>query len=269
MPPNLLAIGRLALYIPLTLVLMPLQYVGVKFNLDLARTLPVAYHSIVCRIFGIRRVVRGEMSSARPTLFVSNHSSYLDIEILGSLIPASFISRHDVAEWPGFGTLARLQRTVFIERLARRAGEHRSEMATRLDRGDNLILFPEGTSNDGNRTLPFKSALFSIAELECDGRPLTVQPVSIAYTHLDGIPLGREIRPFVAWYGDMDLLPHLWTLIGLGRLTVRIEFHQPVTIGEFNGRKEMADHCQRVVAGGVVAALYGQRPEHAALRTAA
>ena len=111
--------------------------------------------------------------------------------------------------------------------------------------------------------LPFKSALFSLAEIGRDGGPITVQPVSIAYTHLDGIPLGRHMRPFVAWYGDMDLLPHLWALLGLGRLTVHVDFHAPVTIADFASRKEMADYCQRVVGGGVLtpaSALIGCAP---------
>ena len=149
---------------------------------------------------------------------------------------------------------------MFVERHRRHAGAQRNEMATRIEAGDSLILFPEGTSNDGNRTLPFKSALFSAAEFERDGGPITVQPVSGAYTQLDGIPLGRLMRPFVAWYGDMELLSHLWVLIGLGRITVCVDFHEPVTIAEFASRKEMADYCQRVVANGVTSALYG-RPQ--------
>src|SRR3546814_4926008 len=97
-------------------------------------------------------------------------------------------------------------------------------MTRRLEAGDDLVLFPEGTSGDGNRVLAFKSALFSVAERRPQGEPLTVQPVSIAYTRLDGLPLGRYLRPFFAWYGDMELGPHLWHAIGLGRVTVMVEF---------------------------------------------
>src|SRR3546814_8218171 len=101
-------------------------------------------------------------------------------------------------------------------------------MTRRLEAGDDLVLFPEGTSGDGNRVLAFKSALFSVAERRPQGEPLTVQPVSIAYTRLDGLPLGRYLRPFFAWYGDMELGHHLWHAIGLGRVTVMVEFHEPV-----------------------------------------
>jgi len=266
---TLLAIGRLALYLPLTLVLIPVQATALALSLRAAVRIPMSYHSLVCRIFGIERVVGGSISMARPTLFVSNHASYIDIEVLGSIIEGSFVAKQEVAEWPLFGMLAKLQRTVFVERNRRHAGMHRDAMAARFDAGDDLILFPEGTSNDGGRVLPFKSALFSLAEIGRDGGPITVQPVSIAYTHLDGIPLGRHMRPFVAWYGDMDMLPHLLALLGLGRLTVHVDFHAPVTIADFASRKEMADYCQRVVGGGVTAAIYARPQPEIPLRQAA
>ncbi|MCP4330475.1 MAG: 1-acyl-sn-glycerol-3-phosphate acyltransferase [Alphaproteobacteria bacterium] len=269
MPSFFLATGRLTLYASLTAILVPIQLVAMALNLPLKKKVPFFYHGMVCRILGIRRIVRGRMSTVRPTLFVSNHSSYMDIEVLGAVINGSFVAKSEVADWPVFGTLAKLQNTVFVERRPRQVGAQREVMAARIAVKENLILFPEGTSNDGNRTLPFKSALFSVAELEHEGQPITVQPVSIAYTHLDGIPLGRDLRPLVAWYGDMDLAPHLWTLVGLGRLTVRIIFHEPVTMADFSSRKAMAEYCYRVVAGGVAAALYGRRQPEIELQAAA
>jgi 1-acyl-sn-glycerol-3-phosphate acyltransferase len=131
-------------------------------------------------------------------------------------------------------------------------------MQKRLEQGDNLILFPEGTSNDGNRVLPFKSALFGVAEKEIGGQPLTVQPVSISYIRLDGIPVGRRYRPYFAWYGDMEMAGHLWNVFGLGQTTVAIEFHQPVTIAQFASRKLLSAHCERVVAEGVSRAIHGR-----------
>ena len=130
-------------------------------------------------------------------------------------------------------------------------------MVRRLEQGDNLILFPEGTSNDGNRVLPFKSALFGVAEKEIGGKPLLVQPVSISYVRLDGIPVGRGYRPYFAWYGDMEMAGHLWNVFGLGQTTVAIEFHEPITIEQFASRKEMARHCHRVVAEGVSRGIHG------------
>jgi len=224
------AVVRLTIYLVWTLLLLPVQIVAVALGLRLASTLPRFYHRVCCRIIGIDLVVKGEMARNHPVLFVANHASYLDITVLGALICGSFVAKAEIARWPFFGFLARLQRSVFIERRGVHAGRHRDEIARRLEAGDDLILFPEGTSGDGNRILPFKSALFSVAEREVKGRPLTIQPVSVAYLRLDGLPLGREWRPSVAWYGAMDLPGHIWNLFSLGKLTVEVAF-QPALDG--------------------------------------
>lgn len=255
---RLLALRRTLLYFALLFALMPLQAMAVAFNWPLKRRLPQRFHQQGCRILGIRVERRGRMSRAAPTLFASNHTSYWDIVVLGSLIPASFVAKSEVARWPFFGLLAKLQRSVFVDRRANRAGKQRDEMVRRLEHGDSLILFPEGTSDDGNRVLPFKSALFAVAELRPHGKPLVVQPVSISYTRLDGMPIGRYLRPYYAWYGDMELLGHLWQALGLGHLTVVVEFHPPVTLESFPSRKALASHCQEAVADGVAAALTGR-----------
>ncbi|MBP2295846.1 lysophospholipid acyltransferase family protein [Azospirillum rugosum] len=250
---------RLALYLAWTLLLVPVQALAVALKLPLRYRLPLLYHGVCARILGFEVVVRGERAQPGPVLFVSNHSSYLDITVLGSVIPGSFVAKSEVAGWPFFGALAKLQQTVFVERKARSGVEkQRDELGARLDAGDNLILFPEGTSSDGNRTLPFKTALFAVAARRIGGTPLTVQPVSIAPTRLDGVPMGIAFRPCYAWYGDMDLAPHLWTVFTLGRMTVEVEFHPPVTIEGFSSRKALADHCQRAVAQGVERAVSGK-----------
>ena len=253
------AAPRLVAYLIWTLLLIPVQ--AVMLGLGLAARLPVVYHRGVCRIVGLRVERRGEMSRARPTLFVCNHSSYLDISVLGSLIPGSFVARHDLASWLLFGLLARLQRSVFVERRASRVAGQRDVMGERLAAGDSLILFPEGSSNDGNRVLPFKSALLSVAERAVDGAPLTVQPVSVAYTRLGGMPMMRRMRPFFAWYGDMELAGHLWRVLGLGPATVAVEFHPPVTIDGFGSRKALAAYCHGVIAAGVSRAIHGAPPD--------
>src|SRR3546814_16535447 len=122
-------------------------------------------------------------------------------------------------------------------------------MTRRLEAGDDLVLLPEGTSGDGNRVLAFKSALFSVAERRTQGEPLTVQPVSIAYTRLDGLTLGRYLRPLFAWYGDMELGPHLWHAIGLGRVTRLCEFHR------WEERRVGKEGVQPCSIGGVLTEL--------------
>jgi 1-acyl-sn-glycerol-3-phosphate acyltransferase len=249
---SLRALRRLALYLGWTGLLLPVQAAAVALKLSLAEKLPLVYHRGCLRLIGLRLDIRGRMADTRPMLFVANHTSYLDITVLGALIPGSFVAKREVAGWPLFGLLAKLQRTVFIDRQARRRVPAQGEaLRRRLEAGDNLVLFPEGTSSDGNRVLPFKSALFAAAGLKVAGRPIPVQPVSVAYTRLDGVPIGRSLRPYLAWYGDMKLMPHLWQMIGLGTVTVEVTFHAPVTLAQFASRKALSDHCHRVIARGL------------------
>jgi 1-acyl-sn-glycerol-3-phosphate acyltransferase len=255
---HLTAAARAALYLVFTLALIPIQTISLLLRLPLSRRIPLWYHRVCCRILGIRLEVFGRRSRARPTLFVANHSSYLDIPVYGALIPGSFVAKSEVAEWPMFGLLAKLQRSVFVDRRVRTSHLQATALGKRLEAGDSMILFPEGTSDDGNHILPFKSALLSVAEFRVDDEPLAVQPVSLTYTRLDGVPIGRHLRPFYAWYGDMDLLGHAAELISLGRLTVTVSFHEPVTITQFESRKALAEHCYREVVRGHSDALAGR-----------
>jgi len=236
----------------------PLQSVMLPLGIPLSRRLPHIFHRGCCRILGLDVQLWGERSRERPTLFICNHTSYLDIIALGGVLPGSFVAKQEVRGWPLFGYLSRLQRTVFVERRRDATARHRDEMVERLEAGDNLILFPEGTSNDGNRVLPFKTSFFGIAEKPVRGKALAVQPVSIAYTKLNGIPMGRRYRPYYAWYGDMDLASHLFEMAGLGRATVVVECHPPVTIEQFKNRKELSAYCERVIAEGVSRATTGR-----------
>lgn len=252
------AFVRIAAYLAATIVLLPVQVFAVRFNRRLSIQLPLFYHRLCVRILGFQIRTHGERVTTGPVLFACNHTSYSDISILGALLPASFVAKAEVASWPFFGGLAKLQRTVFVDRRPAKATVQRDEMVRRLEAGDNLILFPEGTSSDGNAVLPFKSALFSVAQIEPNGQPLLVQPVSIAYTRLDGMPVGRALRPYFAWYGDMTLAPHFWEVAGLGHATVDVVFHPPVTIRDYETRKGLAEHCFKVVADGVSVANAGR-----------
>ena len=257
-------------YLVLTLLLIPVQMVLLRLHAKGAERLPVIYHRVVCWLFGLEIVVRGTPSAERPTLFVGNHTSYIDIEVLSALIPISFIAKAEVARWPLFGTLARLQRTVFVDRRPQSTGNQRDEIAQRIADGDNLILFPEGTSDDGNRILPFYSALFGVAERRLPGGgPVPVQPVSIGYSELNGFPIGRSLRPLVAWYGDMELAPHLWSFAGLGSVKVVVEFHRTVTIDEFGGRKALTEYCRQAIGQGLADAISGRWQANLALEAKA
>jgi 1-acyl-sn-glycerol-3-phosphate acyltransferase len=255
-----LRVARLALYFAWTLSLMPAQVIGLALRRRWANTLPVFYHRWCCRILGFRTRMIGIPTARRPALFAANHISYTDITILGSMIPGSFIAKAEVADWPFFGWLAKLQRSVFVDRLVRSTATQRDAISERLAAGDALILFPEGTSGDGNRVLPFKSALFSAAQRGEGSPPVIVQPVSLAYTRLDGMPIRRVHRPFFAWYGTVDLAPHLWSMVGLGTVEVVVEFHPPTFLVDCRSRKGLAGYCHARIAGGLAGALFG-RPQ--------
>lgn len=244
------AILRLFAYLTLTVVLLPVQALALLSGTRASKVTPLFYHRLCARIFGFRIQVHGQPSAASPTLYVSNHVSYMDIMVLGSLLDASFIAKSEVSKWPLFGQLAKLNKTIFVQRRGPRAAAQRDEISARLSDGDSLILFPEGTSADGLHVLPFKSALFSVAEQRGRSDPLTLQPVSISYSQLDGIPLGRFLLPHFAWYGDMTIVPHLFTLVGLGLVTIDVTFHEPALSDQFKTRKEMAEHCYRMVSAG-------------------
>jgi 1-acyl-sn-glycerol-3-phosphate acyltransferase len=252
-----LRLFRALAYFVVTVPLMPVQFLLLGLKSPLAAKLPMAYHRLCCRLLGISVERRGLASPARPTLYICNHTSYLDIAILGGSIAATFVAKADVGGWPLFGTLAKLQRCVFIDRRRASINQQRDAIAARLQSGESLILFPEGTSGDGQRLLPFKSSLFAAAEAQ-PGLKIAVQPVSLAYLRLDGMPLGRFYRPCFAWYGDMTLAPHLWTLLGLGRLAVRVTFHPPVDSTDFASRKELSEYCESVIGAGLAADLSGR-----------
>ena len=258
-----LAIGTV--FFALTVLSIPIQFFSIRFNLKLQKTYPHAYHGLLCRLFGIRFTVIGKPVTDRGVLMVANHSGYFDILIMSAMAHVSFVAREDVGHWPLFGLMSRLQRSVFVERKRRsQTGEARDELSRRLKQGDTLVLFPEGTSTDGNRVITFKSALMGAVETEIGkdaaGNPVyvPVQPVSIAYTGLHGMPLSRDTRPLVTWYGDMDLLDHLWEAMKAGPFDVTVQFHPPLTAGPGFGRKQIAALAETTVRRGHLRALNGQ-----------
>lgn len=257
--------------IALTLValcLMPLQWLAMRLNWPLQRILPIAFHRCACLATGIRVHQRGAPAKHRPLLVTSNHVSWSDIIVLGSLMPLSFIAKSEVARWPVFGTFARMQRSVFVDRQRRSAtGNAASEIGKRLSDGDVMVLFAEGTSSDGNRVLPFRSALIGAAHHamlgngakpgEEDAR-VWVQPLSIVYSKLQGMPMGRQFRPLIAWYGDMDLAPHLWTILREGAVDVEVVWGEPVAIVTDTDRKALARGLEANVRRDVLSILTGR-----------
>jgi 1-acyl-sn-glycerol-3-phosphate acyltransferase len=233
-----------AIFVLVIVLLVPLQFFFLKTRCRLRATLPIVFHRIVRRLLGFRVHVHGKMTKERPLLLAANHSSWTDIVVLGSLQEVAFIAKAQVANWPLFGILAKLQRTVFVEREKRGKTHHQaSEIATRLAMGDAMVLFAEGTTSDGNRVLPFKTSLFGAAQVairDAGATSVVVQPVAIAYTRVQGMPMGRFHRPIVAWPGDVPLGPSLVGLLKHGAIDVDVWFGEPVVIDANSNRKMLA-----------------------------
>jgi 1-acyl-sn-glycerol-3-phosphate acyltransferase len=244
------------------LVLVPVQYIFLKTGLGPSAKTPMLFHRTVCRLLGFRIHVHGDMAKGRPLLLTANHTSWTDIVILGSLRKLAFIAKAEVAKWPLFGMLAKLQRTVFIEREKRGKTHHQaSEIALRLAAGDAMVLFAEGTTSDGNRVLPFKTSLFGAAQVairDANAETVTVQPVAIAYTRIHGMPMGRAHRPLVAWPGDVPLGPSLIGLLKEGAVDVDVWFGEPVVIDGKSDRKALARTVEERVRGMVQTSLMGR-----------
>lgn len=258
MMPHVIAAVRLLVFVIWTLLVIP-PYALVMAVGGPYRSMARLYWRVVCRITNVELVVRGALAQQRPLVLVANHTSYMDIVVLGAIVRGAFVAKSEVASWPGFGVIAKLGRTVFVDRKRSAAGRQRDEIVRRLTKvREPLIFFPEGTSNDGNRVLPFKATLFNVAEQPAGGEEVWVQPVSLAYTRVDGLPMGYGWRPLYAWYGDMDLASHLWVLLGFGRVTVEVEFHQPVTAAPFGHRRHLSAWCEEAVRNGVARALHGR-----------
>ena len=219
---------------------------------------PWLFHRALARALGIRIVVHGRPARRGGVLFVANHLSWADIPVMGSRMLAAFVAKSEVAGWGPVGWLSTLSRTVYVDRERRQAtAAARNAIAERLAGGENVILFPEGTNSDGVGVLPFKSSLF--AAIEGYGyEDFVVQPVTIAYTRLNGIPITRESLPEIAWIGDTELMPHLLAFMSLGKVRAELRFHAPVRAGDFADRKALARHCHDVVAGGYRRMMRGE-----------
>jgi len=257
----------LGLFLFSTFFTIPWQMVGLRFKALGYKSFPFWYQRQLSRLFGIRVKVLGTPIQDRGVLMVANHTSYFDILAIGGAAKLSFVAKAEVANWPLFGTFARLQRTIFVNRERRSStGDVRDVIRDRLLEGDALMLFPEGTSHDGNFVLPFKSALMGAAEVvvghDALGKPIhpPVQPVSVAYVGVHGLPMGRENRPLFAWYGDMELVSHLWESLVTGPMDVVIWFHEPLDIDKLGGRKALAQKAEQIIRRGQADLLAGRVP---------
>jgi 1-acyl-sn-glycerol-3-phosphate acyltransferase len=231
------------------LLMLPVFY---TFKYLFASHLDIFYkvfHNFCCYLFAMKVSTEGEMSVLKPTLFLSNHISYLDVFALSSKLPGYFIAKSEVAGWPVLGALAKIQNTLFFERKGNKIRAQLSIMTHHFDEQKNLILFPEGTSTEGEHVEPFKSSLLQSVEQAV--ATVTIQPITIAYTHYQNKPMSRGIRDQYAWYATMPFGSHYFNALGLNKSSVKIIFHPTIELTDFDTRKECALYCWQQVSDGL------------------
>ncbi|PQO22855.1 1-acyl-sn-glycerol-3-phosphate acyltransferase [Rhodobacteraceae bacterium WD3A24] len=194
------------------------------------------------RVIGLRVVIRGRPMRARGAI-VSNHVGWMDILVLMAVQRMFFVAKAEVGGWPGIGWMARQAGTVFITRKGHAARHQKELFEARLRAGHRLMFFPEGTSTDGLRVLPFKSTLFEAFFTPGLKDFMHVQPVTLRYRP----PAGADPR-FYGWWGDMAFGPHMLKVLAARRQgQVEVIFHPPVGVRDFEGRKALARHCEATI----------------------
>ena len=253
-PRALLIIAGLA---TVTILVLPFHAVLLRLRHPARKATARLWHRIACRLMGLRVTVHGA-AAGHGVLLVANHVSWLDILALGAVAPVSFVAKQEVRGWPVFGWLARLQECQFVSRETRLAtGDQAGELAARLASGDTMVLFAEGTTSCGNFVQTFKSSLFGALGIGGEGER-RVQPVAIAYVGVDGMPMGRRMRPLAAWPGDVELGPHLSRILREGRIDIRVVFGEVETAAAGADRKALARHMEGEVRAMVSQALRGR-----------
>ena len=245
---GIMAIWKFSCFFFWSILLIPPQMLVMLFSRGKAAfILPTIWQRLICRAFALEVEVTGIPVQDARTIYVGNHISYLDIPVIAGILPASFVAKAEVASWPVFGFLAKLQQTAFINRSRKAVAHEKTALSALLAKGKSLIIFPEGTSSDGRTVLPFRSSLFGLA-LDDPIRP-TIQTFTLELVSVNGHPVtSQEDRDLYAWHGDMTLMPHFWSFAKSHGAKVRLHFHPPLQVQQVNDRKELASLCHKQVA---------------------
>jgi 1-acyl-sn-glycerol-3-phosphate acyltransferase len=209
------------------------------------------FSTLVRLLLNIKIVRQGEpdLLAEGGRLIVSNHLGYLDGIVLGSLFPVTYVSKKEVKGWPFIGHWVTLIGTIFVDRKSKeKVLLVVEEIAERLRQKSNVLLFPEGTSTDGERLLPFQSAFFA-APLMAGAE---VAPVTLTYRRINGRPLTNADRDRVYWYGEMEFAGHFWKLLALRSIEVSVTIHPKIEASRYKnnslGRKQLSQACHEVIA---------------------
>ncbi|MBU1174029.1 MAG: 1-acyl-sn-glycerol-3-phosphate acyltransferase [Alphaproteobacteria bacterium] len=234
--------------LPYVAIGLPIQFLITRLNLPFWNALPLLFHRLACVCLGLRVTTIGRPEKNRPALLVSNHISWTDIIVIGSVIDVTFVAKSDIARWPVVGFMATMQKTIYVDRTRRRdPGRTSREMASRLASGGDVLLFAEGQSDIGTHVLPFRSSLVGSAQtamIESGARNVVIQPIAIAYTHLQGMPVSRNERAMIAWIKSKSVGENIKDLLTGSVKSVTVAFGEPKPLSEAENRKAITKRCE-------------------------
>lgn len=243
------------------LVLGPPRRLAQRFGWRLGERTPVLFQRLLCAGLGVRVRSHGEIGASGARLIVANHVSWLDIPVMGSLAPMSFLAKKEIGGNLLGRELAALQGVVYVDRGRRGCiPEVNARMIETMRAGSAVVLFAEATTGDGNRLLRFRSSHFEAIRRAAaeDGVPATIQPAYLHYSRLGGLPLSRLVRPRVAWYGDTTFLPHFARFARGAGVACDVYWGEPIPVGPATDRKTAARQTEAAVRKLATAARSGR-----------
>jgi len=227
--------------LPFLIIAIPLQMLVVWLKLPVWNIIPRMFHRLGAIFLGLKVRLIGEPETGMSTLVVANHISWIDIIAIGSVANVTFVAKDELAQWPLIGFFSRLQKTIYVASSAKTAAKTATnEMARRLVDGGAVCLFAEGRSDTGAHVMPFRSGLVSSAQTAMIGagaKYVSIQPVTIAYTHLQGLPISRSERSLIAWIKAKSIGENIWDILISGTRDVTVAFGKPMPLAEGSNRK--------------------------------
>jgi 1-acyl-sn-glycerol-3-phosphate acyltransferase len=261
----LLGAARLALFLMASMVTIIVQTTILSIlrlrGKRVALVWPKLFHDFCARLVGLKVLVEGQPVRGDHIVYIGNHVSYFDVQAVGGIIEGTFIAKKDIESWPFFGLMGKMGQTIYMSRNPADAAREGQMFEERLKEPSPIIIFPEGTSSNGESILPFKSSLFQMFL----NKNIIIQPFTISIMEVEGkTPVTTAMRDHYAWHGDMDLIPHLWAFVKSKGAVVKITFQNPITIHSFKDRKTLCDACYSSVVKGLdlsTSAPYGLSPQ--------
>lgn len=243
--------------VPFLIVAVPIQFLITRLHLPGWNVLPRLFHLIAARLIGLEVKKIGQPETGKATLVVSNHISWTDIVAIGAVADVTFVAPDDIIRWPFVGFFSTLQKTIYVPSSRKDAARKSpQEMARRMADGGAVCLFAEGKADNGTHVLPFRSGLIASAQqamFEAGARYVSIQPVTIAYTKLQGLAITRTDRSLIAWIKAKSVLENLRDILFGGTKEVVVAFGEPLPFAEGSNRKRITQQVENEVRRKLVA----------------